>query len=446
MKYNKIKNIFLKFFKKKKHKIFKSSSIINKNKKNIKLMFINSGINQFLDYFSKKKKKYNKIANIQKCIRITGKNNDLNMVGYDNLHHTMFEMMGNWSFGSYSQEKAIKLAWELITKKYKISKKKIYVTIFKGDKKNNLDFDYKSYNTWKKLINKNNILFFGIKHNFWKIDNFNFCGPSTEIHIDIRKYNKKNILGKLLVNKNNNSIIELWNIVNIKYLIKNNIIYKNKNLLSDKYIDTGMGFERLCMIIQNKQSTYETDIFLPIIKKIEKILYIKYGINNKTDIVIKIISDHIRSIFFSILDGIKPNNKKNGYIIRKLIRRSLIYSYKYLFIKKPFLYKILPTLFKLYYNNYYYDNNKYYFLLKKNIKILKNEENKFFLFLKKNYLIVKKILLKKNKKKKIKIDKKIIYNIFDTYGIYYFLIKKICLKYNIKIINFNKINNKIIEL
>ncbi|WGH28191.1 MAG: alanine--tRNA ligase-related protein [Candidatus Shikimatogenerans bostrichidophilus] len=312
---------------------------------------------------------------------MTGKNNDLNMVGHDNLHHTMFEMMGNWSFGKYSLSKAIKLAWELLTEKYKIPKKKIYVTIFKGDKKKNLKFDKESYNTWKKLISKKRIIFFNKKYNFWKINNFNLCGPSTEIHIDIRN-NNNNKSFKKLINKDNNSIIELWNIVNIKYYIYKKKIYKNKNFLSNKYIDTGMGFERLCMIIQNKKSTYDTDIFKFIINKIEKILNIKYGINKYNDILIKIISDHIRTIYYSILEGIKPNNKKNGYIIRKLIRRSLIYSYKYINKSKPFLFKIIPIFFKG-------KKNKYI----NYIKILKNEE-KIFLMLK-NYLIIKKIIKKK---------------------------------------------------
>ncbi|WGH26010.1 MAG: alanine--tRNA ligase-related protein [Candidatus Shikimatogenerans bostrichidophilus] len=446
MKYNKIKNKFLNFFKKEGHKIFKSSSIINKNNKNNKLMFVNSGINQFINFFFKKKPKYLKIANIQKCIRITGKHNDFNVVGYDNLHHTMFEMLGSWSFGIYSQKKAIKLAWILITKIYKISKKKIYVTIFKGDKKKKLDFDYYSYNVWKKLINKDNILFFGYNNNFWKIDNFNLCGPSTEIHIDISNNNNNKKKIKQLISKNNNDIIELWNIVNIKYIIKNNIIYKNKKIYSNKYIDTGMGLERLCMIIQNKKSTYDTDIFYPIIKKIEKILLIKYGINKEIDIVIKIISDHIRSIFFIILDGIKPNNKKSGYIVRKLIRRCLIYSYKYLYIKKPFLYKLLSVLFKIFYKNYNYNIKKYKYNLYKLKKILKKEETKYFIFLFRNIKFVKKYIINKLINKKKKINKNLIYYFYDTYGIYYFLIKKICLKLNIKIEKFKKINKNKIEI
>lgn len=430
MKYIKIKKLFLNFFKKKKHKIYKSISIINKNKINNKLIFINSGINQFINFFYKKKKR--KIANIQKCIRITGKNNDLNIIGFDNFHHTMFEMMGNWSFNSYSLKKAIKLAWYLLTKIYKISSKKIYVTIYKGDKNKNIKKDKTSYKIWNKFLNKNHI-FFGKKNNFWQINNLNLCGPSTEIFIFLKKknnYNKK--INYKLIN-NNKFFIELWNIVNIKYIIKNNIIYKNK-FLTNKYIDTGMGLERLCMILQNKFSTYDTDIFKPIIKIIENVLSIKYGKKKKYDIVIKIIADHIRTIYYSFIEGIKPNNKKIGYIIRKLIRRCLIYNLKIINKKKIFLYKIIKLIFKFY--KYKKKKNIINF-----IKILKNEEIFFFKNLKKNYF-----LIKKNIKFKKKINKKDIYYYYNTYGIYYFLIKKIAIKYKIKIINFIKINKNKLEI
>lgn len=426
MKYNKIKKKFIIFFKKKKHKIYNSLPIINKD--NSKLLFINSGINQFKNYFlGTKKSKYTKIANIQKCIRITGKHNDLKSVGKDNYHHTMFEMLGNWSIGNYNIKKAIKYAWELITKIYKISKNKIYVTIFKGNKNYKLKKDIESYKYWKKLIDKNKILFFGIKHNFWKIENFNLCGPSTEIHVDIRNNNKKGIN---LVNKNNKYVIELWNIVNIKYIIKNNKIYKNKNLLSNKYIDTGMGLERLCMILQNKKSTYDTDIFKLIINKIEKILNIKYKNNKTHDILIKIISDHIRSIFIIMYNDILPNNNKYGYILRKLIRRCLIYVYKYLNFKRPFLYKLIPTVYKNFYNKI---NNKIIIYIK---NILKQEEVFFYKSIKKNIKLMSVYL-----KHKKYIDKKLILYIYSTYGIYYFLIKKFAIKNNIKIEKFKKIKN-----
>ncbi|WGH25556.1 MAG: alanine--tRNA ligase-related protein [Candidatus Shikimatogenerans bostrichidophilus] len=430
MKYNKIKKIFLNFFKKKQHKIFKSLSIINKDKSN--LMFINSGINQFKNYFLKPKKiKFNKIANIQKCIRISGKISDLNKVGKDNYHHTMFEMLGNWSIGAYNIQKAIKYAWILITKIYKISKKRIFITVFKGDKNYKIKKDTLSYKCWKKLINKKRIFFFGKKKNFWKIDNFDLCGPCTEIYVDIRS--KKEIKNKPIKNLiNKNQLIELWNIVNIKYLIKNKKIYKNKNYLSNNFIDTGMGFERLCMILQKKKSTFDIDIFKLIIKKIESIFNIKYKKKVKHDVVIKIVADHIRSILIIIYYGILPNNTKYGYVLRKLIRRSLIYVYKYLNYKKPFLYKLVKITYKTIFNKK--DKKKII-----NIKnIIKKEEIFYFNNLKHNLVLMSKYL----KKNKIKyIDKNLIFFIYSTFGINYFFIKKYAKKKNIKIFK-----NKIIEI
>lgn len=439
MKYNKIKKKFILFFLKKKHKFFKSLPIVNKDKN--KLLFINSGINQFKKIFlGEKKINYTRIVNIQKCIRITGKHNDLNLVGKDTYHHTLFEMLGTWSIGSYNIKKAIKYAWELITKVYKIPKKNIYVTVFKGDKKKGLKKDIITYKYWTKFINKKKILFFGYKYNFWKINNFSLCGPSTEIHIDTR-FNKKkyyNVNPYKFINKNNKNFIELWNLVNIKYLINKEKITKNKKILSDNYIDTGMGLERLCMILQHKKSTYDTDIFKSLISKIEKILNIKYKTNKYYDILIRIITDHIRSIFIIMYNNIIPTSNKYGYVLRKLIRRCLIYTYKYLNIKKIFLYKLILIV------------NKIFFYKKKNKKIikikslLKNEEIFFFKSLNNNIKLMKKylnnILIKKNI-----VDDKDIMQIYSTYGINYFIIKKYCKKNNFKIVKFEKIN-KLIEL
>ncbi|MDH3004654.1 MAG: alanine--tRNA ligase-related protein [Candidatus Shikimatogenerans sp. JK-2022] len=434
MKYNKIKKKFINFFLKKKHKIYNSSSIINKD--NTKLLFINSGINKFKNYFlGIKTPKYKTIANIQKCIRITGKHNDLKSVGKDNYHHTMFEMLGNWSIGKYNMKKAIKYAWYLITKIYNIPKDKIYITVFKGDKKNKLKKDIVSYKYWQKFINKKRILLFGLKYNFWKIDNFNLCGPSTEIHIDIRKRHSK-IKGENLVNKNNKNLIELWNIVNIKYIIKNKKIIPNKNLLSNNYIDTGMGLERLCMILQNKKSTYDTDIFKNIIKKIENILNIKYKNNKIYDVIIKIVADHIRTIFLILYNGIFPDNNKYGYVLRKLIRRCLIYVYKFLNIKKPFLFKLIYYIYKFNYNKK--PNKKVKFIKYK----LKLEEQFYYNSIKNNIKLLK-IFIKKNNINFI--DKKLILYIYTTYGLNYFLIKRIAKKINLKIEKFKYIN-KFIEL
>ncbi|WGH25096.1 MAG: alanine--tRNA ligase-related protein [Candidatus Shikimatogenerans bostrichidophilus] len=432
MKYNKIKKEFFSFFKKKNHKIYKSYPIINKD--NSKLFFINSGINQFKKFFlGKKKIKYTKIANIQKCIRITGKHNDLKSVGKDNYHHTLFEMLGNWSIGNYDIKKAIKYAWILLTKIYKICKKRIYVTIFKGNKNYKLKKDIETYKYWKKFVNKKHILFFGLKENFWKIDNFKLCGPCTEIHVDIRNNKSKNINNKKgykLINKNNKYVIELWNIVNIKYLIKNNKIYKNNNLLSNNFIDTGMGIERLSMILQKKQSTYDTDIFKKIIKRIEEILNIKYKINKNHDFLIKLLSDHIRSIFIIFYNNIAPNNKKYGYILRKLIRRCLIFVYKILNINTPFLFKLIKIVYKNFYKK---------IILKKLIIIenkLKKEEIFFYKNIKDNIKLMDSYLKQeKNILKNKYIKKKTILYIYSTYGIPFFIIKNYAHKHNLKIEN-----------
>ncbi|MDH3004853.1 MAG: alanine--tRNA ligase-related protein [Candidatus Shikimatogenerans sp. JK-2022] len=415
-KYNKIKKIFINFFKKKSHKIIKSFSIINKDKSD--LMFINSGINPLKNYFLGFKKIKNKrIANIQKCIRLDSKNNDLEKIGKDNLHHTMFEMLGNWSIGDYDIKKAIKYSFFFLTKILKISKKKIYITVFKGEKKLNLKKDKISYNFWKKFINKKKIFFLNKKDNFWKINKFNLCGPSTEIYINIK--NKKiNNKKDFLKNKKKNYLIELWNIVNIKYIIKNKKILKNTNILSKNFIDTGMGLERLCMILQKKKSTFEIDLFLKIIKKIEKILKIKYKENKKKDILINIIADHIRTIILILNEDIKPSNNKLGYILRKLIRRILIKNYKYLNYKRPFLYKLVNFVYILIFNK---KNKKKIKKIKKN---LKKEEIFYFKSLKHNLKLVKKFSINFLKIKKNKIDKKLFDNIFSTYGIPYFLSKK----------------------
>ncbi|WGH24915.1 MAG: alanine--tRNA ligase-related protein [Candidatus Shikimatogenerans bostrichidophilus] len=430
MKYNTIKKKFIFFFKKNKHKVIKNSSIINKDKS--KLLFVNSGINKLKNLFiNNTSYKFKKITNIQKCIRISGKDNDLKLIGKDNYHHTMFEMLGNWSIGEYNIKKAIKYAWILITKVYKIPKNKIIITVFKGNNKLNLKKDIITYNYWKKFIPKKRIFFFDFKNNFWKIENFNLCGPCTEIYIYIKNKKIKNI-NKNFIIKNKKYFIELWNIVNIKYLIKENKIIKNNNKFSKNYIDTGMGLERLCMVLQNKTSTYDTDIFKDIIKSIERILKIKYNTKKKNNnsFLIKIIADHIRTIFVILYDKILPSNNKYGYVLRKLIRRCLIYVYKYLNIKSPFLYKLIISVYKTFYKKI---NQKKLEYIKDN---LKTEEFFYFNSIKKNI----KLMILFFRKNNIKIiNKKIILYIYSTYGINYFIIKKYAILNKIKIISFKLI-------
>lgn len=410
MKSKKIRNIFLNFFKKKKHKIISSSSILAKNDPT--LMFTNSGMNQFKNFFIGNKKSTNlRIANTQKCLRIIGKHNDLENVGYDNYHHTMFEMLGNWSFGDYFKKEAINWCWELLTEVYKISPNDIYISLFGGDIKENLSQDKESFNYWKKIINNSQILFFDKKKNFWEMGSIGPCGVSSEIHIDIRdSKEKKKIFGGKLVNQNHPGVIELYNIVFIEFLRKND---GSLEKLPYKHVDTGMGLERLSMVLQKKNSSYETDLFYFLIKKIEKLSNIHYGNNFKQDIAVRIIVDHIRAISFAIADGKIPSKNGSGYVIRRLLRRALSYSYLFLKKKDNFFNKIISTLCS--------KMGIIYPELIKNKRWIKNiileEEKKFF----KNFLQCKKKMLLiskkiKNKKKKI-IDGIKIFKLHDTYGL-----------------------------
>ncbi|WP_212113224.1 alanine--tRNA ligase-related protein [Candidatus Shikimatogenerans silvanidophilus] len=369
MKSSLIKEIFLDFFKKKNHKILPSFPIILSNDPS--LFFTNSGMNYFKDFFlGYKKPKYTRIANSQKCLRISGKHNDLETVGYDDYHHTMFEMLGNWSFGDYYKYDIISWAWDLLINKYNLSKKDIYITIFSGNIKKNIKKDNTSYKIWNNFVNKERILFFN-KENFWNMGEEGLCGTSTEIHIDLRsEKEKREFPGKYLINKGNNNIIEIWNIVFIEFFK----IKKHLKKLSKKYIDTGMGLERISRILQKKKSNYETDLFFPIIKQIENVFKIKYGKNLNKDVAIRIISDHIRSISFSISDGVIPSNNGHEYVIRRLIRRTISYSYRFLKKKKPIIYKIVDSLSEITKKNFPEINNNKDFIK----EIIEKEE---FLFL-----------------------------------------------------------------
>lgn len=414
MKYSLIKDKFFHFFKKKKHKIFPSFPIYLKDDPSI--LFVNAGMNPFKDYFiGNKKPIYSRIANIQKCLRVTGKHNDLEQVGYDNYHHTMFEMMGSWSFNDYSREKIIKWAWNLIVNVYKIPINNIYVTVFNGDKKNNLSIDKETIKYWKNFINDNNILFFGKENNFWEMGEEGPCGPCTEIHVDIRSNKeKKTLSGKHLVNKGHPGLIEIWNIVFIEFFKKKNGIL---NVLPKKHIDTGMGLERLSMVLQEKQSSFKTDIFSPLIK------IIKYSIleENKIGIIddnidkkvsINIIADHLRAIIFSIFDGEIPSNNKAGYIVRKLLRRIIVHINQFFNIKKPIIYKIANFFIEKMEKDYPgLEKKKEY-----TCDIIKSEEIQFFNIIKKGNKKIHHIIEKTIKNNKKIISGKDIFQLYDTYG------------------------------
>ena len=343
MNSSEIRNKFLNFFKSKKHEIVSSRPLVNKDDPS--LMFVNAGMVAFKDYFlGNKKPTQLRIANTQKCLRVSGKHNDLEEVGHDTYHHTFFEMLGNWSFGDYFKEESIKWAWELLTEVYKIPAKDLYVTIFKGSEQDNLSMDKEAYEIWSNIISKDKIILCGKKDNFWEMGNHGPCGPCSEIHIDLRdKTEKSKVSAKELVNKDNPKVIELWNLVFIQYERKSDGNLVN---LPNKHIDTGMGLERLSMVLQGVSSNYETDIFSVIIKEIEKISNSKYGHNEEKDIAMRVIADHLRAVCFAIADGQLPSNNGAGYVIRRILRRAVRYAYSFLEIKRPFLGNLFDLLMR----------------------------------------------------------------------------------------------------
>jgi len=336
-----IRTAFLEFFKSKDHQIVPSAPMVVKNDPT--LMFTNAGMNQFKDIFlGNSPAKYKRIANTQKCLRVSGKHNDLEEVGIDTYHHTMFEMLGNWSFGDYFKKEAIEWSWQLLTEVYKIPKDKLYVTVFEGDAKENLAFDQESYDHWKKYIAEDRILKGNKKDNFWEMGDTGPCGPCTEIHVDLRpESEQKKQSGKELVNNNHPQVIEIWNNVFMEF---NRKADSSLEPLPARHVDTGMGFERLCMALQGKTSNYDTDVFQPLIQFIAVRAGLKYGQNEKTDIAMRVMSDHIRAIAFAISDGQLPSNNKAGYVIRRILRRAVRYAFTFLNLKEPFLNKLVPIL------------------------------------------------------------------------------------------------------
>lgn len=339
-----IRQQFFDFFKAKNHVIVPSAPIVIKDDPS--LLFTNAGMNQFKDYFlGNKISPYKRVADTQKCLRVSGKHNDLEEVGVDTYHHTMFEMLGNWSFGDYFKQEAITWSWELLTEVYKISKERLYVTVFEGDIAENLPSDNESLNIWKKIVGEERIVMGNKKDNFWEMGDTGPCGPCTEIHMDCRSEEERESLeGKQLVNKDNQQVIEIWNNVFIEYNRK-----KDGSLepLPAKHVDTGMGFERLVRVIQNKQSNYDTDIFSGTITEVEKISKKKHtGSDSKQDVAFRVIADHIRAIAFPIADGQLPSNTGAGYVIRRVLRRAVRYYFSYLNVKQPLLYKLISLISK----------------------------------------------------------------------------------------------------
>ncbi|PQL91694.1 alanine--tRNA ligase [Apibacter adventoris] len=402
-----IRQKFLEFFQSKQHTIVPSAPIVLKDDPT--LMFSNSGMTQFKNFFLGYKDPENKrVADTQKCLRVSGKHNDLDDVGKDTYHHTMFEMLGNWSFGDYFKKEAIAWAWELLTEVYKIPKEYLYVTIFEGDDKEGLIRDSEAFNYWKEHISEDRILLGNKKDNFWEMGDTGPCGPSSEIHVDIRsKEEKEKIDGKTLVNKDHPQVIEIWNLVFMEFLRKAD---GSLDKLPKQNVDTGMGFERLCMVLQGKTSNYDTDVFTPLIQKIESISGYIYGNNAEKDIAIRVIVDHIRAIAFSIADGQLPSNSGAGYVIRRILRRAIGYAFRFLEVKDPILYTLIPVL-KEQMGEFFPEIEKQEHLIK---EVIKEEETNFLKTIDQG-LVRLSNFMKSHKDLKI-IPGDVIFELYDTYG------------------------------
>lgn len=340
-----IRQTFLEFFKAKDHKIVASAPIVNKSDPT--LMFTNAGMNQFKDYFlGNEQPASRRITDTQKCLRVSGKHNDLEEVGLDGYHHTMFEMLGNWSFGDYFKEETINWAWELLTDKLGVDPELLYATVFSGDEDDNLGVDEEAEEIWKKLLPTDRILRCGKKDNFWEMGETGPCGPCSEIHIDLRSSeDKARIPGAELVNADHPEVIEIWNLVFIQY---NRSFGGDLTLLPEKHVDTGMGFERLCMVLQGKKSSYDTDVFTPFIKAIERTTGKKYGgtysPDNKQDVAFRVVSDHLRAVVFAVADGQLPSNTGAGYVIRRILRRAVRYYFSFLDRKEPMMCELVDVM------------------------------------------------------------------------------------------------------
>jgi alanyl-tRNA synthetase len=434
MEASKVRQTFLDFFKSKGHHIVPSAPMVVKGDPT--LMFNNSGMAPFKDIFlGNAPIQYPRVADTQKCLRVSGKHNDLEEVGVDTYHHTMFEMLGNWSFGDYFKTEAIAWAWELLTDVYKIDKDRLYVTVFEGYEKEGLAFDQEAFDTWKQFIPEERILNGNKKDNFWEMGDMGPCGPCSEIHYDGRSdEERQKVRGALLVNNDNPQVIEIWNNVFMEFerradgsLIK----------LPKQHVDTGMGFERLVRVLQNKQSNYDTDVFMPIIHKIEELSGLRYDPideeNHKKqqliNIAIRVIADHIRTISFSIADGQLPGNTGAGYVIRRILRRAIRYGYQTLNLKEPFMYRLVPTLAHQM-GDAFNELNTQKILIE---KVIREEEISFYKTLELGLKRIDQVCIDTTAAGKKMIDGKVIFELYDTFGFPLDLTSLIARGYNLSI-------------
>lgn len=403
-----IRQKFLDFFAQRQHQIVSSAPLVVKDDPT--LMFINSGMAPFKDYFLGNKPAPSKrIADTQKCLRVSGKHNDLEEVGYDTYHHTMFEMLGNWSFGDYFKKEALAWSWELLTEVYQLPKDRLYVSVFQGDDSENLPMDQEAFDIWKSMIAEDRILMGNKKDNFWEMGDTGPCGPCSEIHVDLRTDEERaQVDGKTLVNADHPQVVEIWNNVFMEF---NRLADGSLVKLPAQHVDTGMGFERLCMAIQGKRSNYDTDVFQPLIQYIAKEAGVVYGENEKTDIAIRVMSDHIRAIAFTIADGQLPSNNKAGYVIRRILRRAVRYGFTFLDFKKPFLYKLAAVLADQMENVFPELKAQLSFVQ----RVIEEEENAFLRTLE-NGLKRLDALEAKFKENNNTIDGKTAFELYDTFG------------------------------
>ncbi|UQB69194.1 alanine--tRNA ligase [Epilithonimonas zeae] len=406
-----IRQQFLDFFKSNEHLIVPSAPIVLKDDPT--LMFSNSGMTQFKDYFlGYKEPKSSRIADTQKCLRVSGKHNDLDDVGRDTYHHTMFEMLGNWSFGDYFKKEAITWAWELLTEVYKIPKDNLYVTIFEGDEKESLERDTEAYDLWKQFISEDRIINGNKKDNFWEMGASGPCGPCSEIHVDLRSEEEKaKVSGLELVNNDHPQVVEIWNLVFMQFNRKADGSLEN---LPAKHIDTGMGFERLCMALQQKESNYDTDVFTPLIAKVEELSGKKYTgiLTDEKDIAIRVVVDHIRAVSFAIADGQLPSNGGAGYVIRRILRRGISYAYRFLDRKEPFLYQLVAVLQE--------QMGKFFPELQKQgtlvTEVIKSEEESFLRTIETGLIRVDKLIQQTISEGKKVLPTEEVFELYDTYG------------------------------
>ncbi len=398
---------FLEFFKEKNHKIVPSAPMVLKDDPT--LMFTNAGMVPFKEFFlGNSTIQHSRVADSQKCLRVSGKHNDLEEVGKDTYHHTMFEMLGNWSFGDYFKKEAIQWAWELLTDVLEIDKDSLYVSVFEGsDDADQLKMDAEAFDLWKAIVPEDRIIMGNKKDNFWEMGDQGPCGPCSEIHVDLRSEEEKaKVSGASLVNEDHPLVVEIWNLVFMQY---NRKADGSLESLPAKHVDTGMGFERLCMALQGVKSNYDTDVFTPIIREIETISNTKYGNNEEIDIAIRVIADHIRAVSFSIADGQLPSNTGAGYVIRRILRRAIRYGFTFLNTKKPFMFRLVNVLSDTM-GDAFPELKQQRQLIE---NVIKEEEQSFLNTLEQGLVLLDSIIASTNGKE---VDGKKAFELYDTYG------------------------------